>query len=200
MVATPVGSSTSDPSRNVTLYVITRAPFVKPGAAPGKAEWWLTGLRIRRLSAGLRNLIRTNASDIEVRLEDGSPMTLGQDYRVRDPERPSDPFFPDWSRLIPHQILPLPGGRLHRGDQVKVSYDFLPALPGEAMNALAEPRYYQALEHGERYEKALYVGLITGKASYPEASVHNYYHACAIDHYSLEDRDRGQWIAAPVPH
>lgn len=147
VVATPVGSSTSEPSRNVTLYVITRAPFVKPGAAPGKAEWWLTGLRIRRLSAGLRNLIRTNASDIEVRLEDGSPMTLGKDYRVRDPERPSDPFFPDWSRLIPHQILPLPGGRLHRGDQVKVSYDFLPALPGEAMNALAEPRYYQALEH-----------------------------------------------------
>ena len=52
----------------------------------GKAtvSWWVTGVRYVLLDTAMRNIVRTNATDFEIRdSKSGKLFTLGREYTVR---------------------------------------------------------------------------------------------------------------------
>lgn len=132
------------------------------GAGSGYVLGWLDGnstgrfaiadIKILRLSSALVNVIRTDASDINVTSVDGATRyKLGVDYAVEDSPKPNEAKGEDlveaYASGNTYRVHRLPGGKLRAGQTVKLSMDVLGGLVGQIgdgahVNSFAEPRYY----------------------------------------------------------
>eukprot|EP01052_Picozoa_sp_SAG31_P009249 SAG31_NODE_482_length_15056_cov_5.057364_13_plen_463_part_00 len=107
------------------------------------ATWQIADLSVSELDLSLRNIIRTNATDIEVigTSQDGSitRFTEGTDYIIEGPmqENPHDHTmqpqaidsrFLNLTQLNPFVVKRVAGGRIAPGAEVKLSYDYLPGI------------------------------------------------------------------------
>ena len=115
------------------------------------ATWSLADAEIIQLDNTLRNVIRTNVTDIEVISMDGSKKyTLGVDYEIHNPKTPNSADDCNLTRLDPYEVERIPSGDISVGAKVMMSYDFLPGkvdVQGHSTpNAFAEPEYYALMD------------------------------------------------------
>jgi hypothetical protein len=99
---------------------------------------------IVQLDNTLRNVIRTNVTDIEMWNRDHtSQYRQGSDFSVLSPKMANNAIVCDLKVLQPYIVKRLHGGRIAAGEQVLLSYDFLPGkvdVEGHSTpNAFAEP-------------------------------------------------------------
>ena len=123
-----------------TMFIYSR---VMVGAGSNTtATWWLSDFRVLRIDGSLRNIIRTNVSDVEV-AANGKAFTRGEDFEVVSPAAENDAHKFDYDSLQPYVVRRLPAGRIPAAAAVNLSYDFLPGkvnVQGHSTpNAFAEP-------------------------------------------------------------
>lgn len=119
------------------------------------ASWSLGGIALERLDSALKNIIRTSATDIEVRplLSDSQPgklMQLGRDYEVVNASR-NWAGATSFERLERYEIRRVEGGRLPKRSKIALSFDFLPGSTAtdskpDVATSLAEPLWYSTVE------------------------------------------------------
>ena len=115
------------------------------------ATWYLADAQIVQLDNTLRNIIRTNVTDVEVFSADGSKKyMLGIDYVVQNPKTLNNADDCNLTLLNPYVIERLSSGGIPAGAAVLMSYDFLPGkvdVQGHSTpNAFAEPEYYALMD------------------------------------------------------
>jgi hypothetical protein len=131
------------------------------GCPAGKnmsATWSIADVSVHRLDVSLRNVIRTNATDIEVMgigPEAGTRYIQGEDYTVHEPQNANGyPQSPN-SRVLnltvlrPTVLRRVAGGRIAAGAEVRLSYDYLPGKVDEQQHipmAVGEPLYYDFMD------------------------------------------------------
>ena len=108
------------------------------------ATWSIADVTIVQLDNTLRNVIRTNVTDIEIWNRDHtSQYHQGSDFSVLSPKTANNAIVCDLKVLQPYVVKRLHGGRIAAGEQVLLSYDFLPGkvdVEGHSTpNAFAEP-------------------------------------------------------------
>ena len=121
------------------------------------ATWWLSGIEFLNLDAAMRNIVRTNASDVELRDPDSHKrFTLGRDFEVVNPPDQQPPSESANSahhlyidQLPEYWVRSLEGGRIPRGGTVLASFDYLPGKVNQqghsTPGAFGEPGYYKLL-------------------------------------------------------
>ena len=121
------------------------------------ASWSLSPMKLERLDSALKNILRTSATDFELRLQsdDGQPgelLTLGRDYTVVNGSR-SDAEVNDFDRVEskPYQVRRVDGGRIPRGAKAFLSFDFLPGVTAtgekpDVATSLAEPLWFSVAQ------------------------------------------------------
>jgi len=110
-----------------------------------------------RLNGAMLNIIRTDATDIEVTdATTGHPYAIGKDFDVVPPSVPN--VHADHGELLGmfergerYAVRRLPTGAIRKGQRVNVSYDFIPGFVGDIndgsqCNSFAEPRFYEIME------------------------------------------------------
>jgi hypothetical protein len=122
-------------------------------SARGLAGSWDIGdISVVKLDTSLRNVIRTNATDIEVWAADGTAKYVpGRDFTVENPSGTCNEFhLLNVSRLKPYIVRREPGGRIAAGAHILLSYDYLPGkvdVQGHSTpNAFMEPTYYAFMD------------------------------------------------------
>jgi len=94
----------------------------------GSSSGWQIGdISVVKLDTSLRNLIRTNATDVEVWAGDGSRQYVrDRDFVVENPAEGSVAERLNVSRMNPYVVRRVLGGRIAAGARVLLSYDYLP--------------------------------------------------------------------------
>ena len=86
------------------------------------AEWWLADIDVVALDTTLRNIIRTNVTDIEVRGagEDSDKLyTLDKDFSIENPKTEDTTDRLNVSFLEPYIVRRKPGGGIAAGARVR---------------------------------------------------------------------------------
>jgi hypothetical protein len=119
----------------------------------GTATWWLADIKILRLNGALLNVIRTNATDINVtNAHSGMQYRLGVDFEVIPPKSPPQHDEPPFLKMYEAgdeavTVRRLPAGAITSQADVLISYDFGTNIVGEAKPndpvAMAEPLHFQ---------------------------------------------------------
>jgi hypothetical protein len=114
------------------------------------ATWSIADVTIVQLDNALRNVIRTNATDVELWNRDHTTQYVqDSDFSVLNPEMANNAIVCDLDVLHPYVVKRLSGGAIGAGEQVLLSYDFLPGkvdVEGHSTpNAFAEPECKPAL-------------------------------------------------------
>ena len=124
----------------------------------GEATWWIGDLEVMRMNSALLNVIRTNATDVNVtvRGEPASVYKLDQDYTVVPAAKPINLDNPDFIAMAssPGDALTvrrLPRGKIPKGGKVSLAYDFGTAYCGDASKpnhpvAMADAQHYTETE------------------------------------------------------
>ena len=120
------------------------------GIGDESSTWQIGDISVVTLDNLLRNVIRTNATDIEVWAADGSAQYLY--FTVADPSgfTHNEVELLNVSRMKPYVVQRVPTGRIAAGAQVLLSYDYLPGkvdVQGHSTpNAFMEPAYYAFMD------------------------------------------------------
>jgi hypothetical protein len=115
---------------HLSLHFYTRP--TSDGLATGddsSSSWQIGDISVVKLDTSLRNVIRTNATDVEVWAADGSELYVqGRDFAVENPAGATrnDAELLNVSQMDPYVIRRIPNGRISAGAQVLLSYDYLP--------------------------------------------------------------------------
>ena len=154
------GTLLASDAGNGTAYVLGWID----GNATGKFA--IADIKVIRLNSALVNVIRTNASDINVTSspEDGKPSTQyerGVDFEVQDAPTPNVAKGGDlvaaWERGNTYKIKRLgPGSKIAVGQKLLVSLDVIGGLVGQIgdgahCNSFAEPLYFEWMERVIRF-------------------------------------------------
>ena len=118
----------------------------------GTVTWWIADLQILRLNGALMNVIRTNATDVNVTsASSGKAYTLGIDFELREPKEPLQHYDPPFLKMYKAgdeaiSIRRLPGGAISAEEEVLVSYDFgtnmvCGSKPNDPV-AMADPQHF----------------------------------------------------------
>ena len=142
------------PQNSSMFYIMVRLQ------GQSTATFWITGVRFVLLDAALRNIIRTDTTDVELFSSDGTrKYQIGKDFTVVNPKcSPCNtahhlyldptPGFDD--ALLPYAIKRTEAGQIQPGAQVRASFDYLPGKVNQAghstPSAFGEPDYYTLLE------------------------------------------------------
>lgn len=116
----------------------------------GAGQWWLDNVKMQRLDGQLKNVVRVNGTDVEVRdATTGRLLTIGLDYTIEDPPAAFrlDPAG-NFSRLQPLTVRRVDGGSAPQ--RVNLSYNILPGtanriVGGRDVSCYVEPRYFELL-------------------------------------------------------
>ena len=115
----------------------------------------IANIRILRLNSALVNVIRTNASDINVTSDDGVMYQRGVDYLIEDAPKRNVAKDVDLVEVFDtgnvFKLRRLPGGKIKDGQRVLLSMDILGGLVGQIgdgshCNSFAEPLYYEWMD------------------------------------------------------
>ena len=115
----------------------------------------IADIRILRLNSALVNVIRTNASDINVTSDDGVMYQRGVDYLIEDAPKRNVAKGGDLVEAFDtgnvFKLRRLPGGKIKDGESVLLSMDILGGLVGQIgdgshCNSFAEPLYYEWMD------------------------------------------------------
>ena len=119
----------------------------------GTATWWLGDLKILRLNGALLNVIRTNATDVNVTsAQSGKQYKLGVDFELISPKSPPQHYDPPFLQMYQAgdealTVRRLPSGDIKAQEEVLISYDFGTNMVGEAKPndpvAMGEPMHFQ---------------------------------------------------------
>eukprot|EP01044_Picomonas_judraskeda_P002092 COSAG03_NODE_139_length_11780_cov_2.736153_8_plen_697_part_00 len=119
----------------------------------GTATWWLGDLKILRLNGALLNVIRTNATDVNVTsAQSGKQYKLGVDFELVSPKSPPQHYDPPFLQMYQAgnealTVRRLPSGDIKAQEEVLISYDFGTNMVGEAKPndpvAMGEPMHFQ---------------------------------------------------------
>ena len=96
----------------------------------GTVTWWIADISILRLNGALMNVIRTNATDVNVSSgSSGKQYTRGLDFELLPPKTAPQHYDPPFLTMFKARdeatsIRRLPGGAISPQEQVLVSYDF----------------------------------------------------------------------------
>lgn len=139
---------------HLSLHFYLRAPTEISIEDKPSSSWQIGDISVVTLDTSLRNVIRTNATDIEVCSTDGSLQYMqGRDFTVEAPTgftTRNDAGLLNVSRMNPYTIRRVPSGRIAAGAQVLLSYDYLPGkvdVQGHSTpNAFMEPQYYKFMD------------------------------------------------------
>ena len=115
------------------------------------SSWEIGDISVVELDTSLRNVIRTNATDIEVWARDSSVQyRQGRDFTVSAPAGFNNVERLNTSELDPYIVKRVPSGRIPARARVQLSYDYLPGkvdVQGHSTpNALSEPGYYAFMD------------------------------------------------------
>ena len=130
------------------------------------AEWWLADVDVVALDTTLRNIIRTNVTDIEVRGagEDSDKLyALDKDFSIENPKTEDTTDRLNVSFLEPYTVRRKAGGGIAAGARVRLSYDYLPGkvdTQGHSTpNAFSEPEYYEFMDDAIRTVSDAFPGV-----------------------------------------
>ena len=109
-------------------------------------------MRVEQLDNSLRNIIRTNVTDVEIWSTDyRTQYQMGKDFTVTNPKRKNNANDCNLTLLDPYVVRRLPAGRIPTEAEVSLSFDFLPGktdVQGHSTpNAFAEPEYYAFMDN-----------------------------------------------------
>eukprot|EP01046_Picozoa_sp_COSAG06_P033297 COSAG06_NODE_3391_length_5412_cov_79.977037_5_plen_315_part_00 len=135
------------PPNATSLYVMIRLQ------GNSTATFLVSGIEFLLLDSAMRNIIRTNATDVKLSALGGSTeYILGEDYSVENPkstENTAHHLYVDM--LEPYNVRRLAGGKIPEGGTVSASFDYLPGKVNQAghstPSAFGEPAYYALLEN-----------------------------------------------------
>ena len=138
------GITTPDNATHISFYSRLQGANVT-------ATWSIADATIVQLDNTLRNVIRTNMTDIEVWSADSSRRyTMGVDYSVTTPVTKDNADDCNLTKLDPYVVKRLASGGITAGESVLMSFDFLPGkvdVQGHSTpNAFAEPEYYAFMD------------------------------------------------------
>jgi hypothetical protein len=142
------GASHQTPANATTVSFYSRLQ-----GANIKASWSISDVTIVQVDNTLCNVIRTNATDVELWNRDHTTQYVqDSDFSVLNPEMANNAIVCDLDVLHPYVVKRLSGGAIGTGEQVLLSYDFLPGkvdVEGHSTpNAFAEPECKPALHLG----------------------------------------------------
>ena len=140
------------PPNATSLYVMIRLQ------GNSTATFWVSGIEFLLLDASMRNIIRTNATDI--RLTPAADARIGaavdeyvqgKDFAVVDPRSTRNTAHHLYIDMLdPYIVKRLPTGKIPKGQTVTASFDYLPGKVNQAghstPSAFGEPAYYALLE------------------------------------------------------
>eukprot|EP01043_Picozoa_sp_COSAG02_P058304 COSAG02_NODE_7233_length_3106_cov_1.757566_1_plen_830_part_00 len=117
------------------------------------ATWQIADLSVTELDVSLRNVLRTNVTDFEV-MGSGRDADVryieGTDYTVEEPHTPLNSRELNLTVLQPFVLRRIATGRIARGAEVRVSYDYLPGIVDSQQHipmAYGEPLYYSFMDN-----------------------------------------------------
>jgi hypothetical protein len=128
------------------------------------ATWSIADVGVIQLDNTLRNIIRTNITDIHVWNSDHSKQYVKDtDFAIVDPKTKNNANDCNISLLEPTIVRRLPSGGIQAGQKVLLSYDFLPGktdVQGHSTpNAFAEPEYYAFMNNAIAAVAAAFPGI-----------------------------------------
>jgi hypothetical protein len=113
----------------------------------GTVTWWIADIQVLRLNGALLNVIRTNATDVNVTSTTGSGKRYiqGVDFELLPPKTAPQHYDPPFLKLYQAgdealSIRRLPGGSISPHEQVLVSYDFGTNIVNSSSNFLPTDR------------------------------------------------------------
>lgn len=119
------------------------------------ATFSVSGIELLNLDDSMRNIIRTNTTDIRLRAgasDISKEFMIGKDFEVVAPkstENTAHHLYID--QLEPYKVRRLPSGGIPTEAQVYASFDYLPGKVNQAghstPSAFGEPAYYALLEN-----------------------------------------------------